>query len=168
MTIDPLVEADLEYVLHIEEASCAPQWTRKMFLDDLEGNPFASLFVCRKAERIVGHVCSWMIFEELHIMNVAVSPDHRRCGIARAMITHAFRHAYAKGAHSARLEVRASNTPAIACYSRLGFHMIACRERYYSNPVEDAIMMKRDTLDTSAAAPMNTQEACLHDAGRSE
>ena len=169
MTIDPLVEADLDDVLRIEQTSRAAQWTRKMFLDDLVGNPFAWMFVCRKTEKIVGHICSWVLFEELHILNVAVNPDHRRCGIARAMITHALTHALAQGARSARLEVRASNTPALACYSRLGFCTTARRERYYSNPIDDAVVMRRNTLDISATPSMTTtQETRSHCVDRFE
>ena len=160
MTIDPLVESDLDAVMRIEQESYSVPWTRKMFRDELEGNPFASLVVSRVAETIVGHLCYWVIFEELHIMNLAVSPDHRRHGIAGAMMTHAVTHACTQGAHSAMLEVRASNMPAITFYTHIGFRQIARRKQYYSNPVEDAMIMRRISLDTHDATHMtNNQEA---------
>ena len=143
MTIDPLLESDLDDVMRIEQASFSVPWTQKMFRDELGGNPFASLFVGREAGTIMSHVCYWVIFEELHIMNLAVSPNNRRRGIASAMMSHAITHARTQGAHSAMLEVRASNVPAIAFYTQIGFQQIALREQYYSNPVEDAMIMRR-------------------------
>lgn len=143
MTIDPLVESDLDDVVRIEQKSFSAPWTQKMFRDELVGNPFASLFVSREAGTIVGHVCYWVIFEELHIMNLAVNPDYRRRGIANAMMTQAITHACTQGAHSAMLEVRASNVSAIAFYTQIGFQQIALRKQYYSNPVEDAMILRR-------------------------
>ena len=162
MTIDPFIESDLDDVVRIEQESFSEPWTRKMFRDELEGNPFASLFVSRKAGTIVGHVCFWVLFEELHIMNVAVSPDHRRRGIASLMLAHAITHARTQGAHSAMLEVRASNVPALAFYTQMGFQQIALREQYYSNPVEDAMILRRNTLDTDDVAPIAHTQHTSH------
>ncbi len=162
MTIDPFIESDLDDVMRIEQDSFSAPWTRKMFRDEFEGNPFASLFVSREAGTIVGHVCYWVIFQELHIMNLAVSPDYRRRGIASAMLTHAITYACTQGAHSAMLEVRASNVPAIAFYTQIGFQQIALREQYYSNPVEDAMILRRITLDTGDVAPITHAQHTAH------
>ena len=151
MTIHPLLESDLNDVVRIEQDSYSAPWTRKMFVDELEGNPFASLFVCREAEIIVGHVCYWVIFEELHILNLAVSSSHRRRRFASALMTHTITNACAHGAHSAMLEVRASNIPATTFYTQIGFQQIALRAQYYSNPVEDAIIMRCALVTTAHA-----------------
>ncbi len=162
MTIDSLVESDLDDVIRIEQASFSMPWTRKMFCDELAGNPFASLFVGRETGIIISYMCYWVIFEELHIMNIAVSPHYRRHGIASAMMTHATTHAHTQGARSAMLEVRVSNVPAIAFYTDIGFQRIACRERYYLNPVEDAMIMRRTSLDISNTVPTTNNQNALH------
>ena len=162
VTIDPLIESDLDDVVRIERDSFSVPWTRKMFHDELAGNPFASLFVSREGGTIVGYACYWVIFEELHIMNLAVSPSHHRRGIASAMMTHAIAHACACGVHEAMLEVRASNVPAIAFYTQFGFQKIALRERYYSNPVEDAMILRRRSLDTVNATHSIDDQKALH------
>jgi len=152
----------LDDIMQIEQASFSMQWTRKMFRDELEGNPFASLFVGREAGTIISHMCYWLIFEELHIMTIAVSPHYRRHGVASAMMTHAITHARTQDAHSAMLEVRASNVPAIAFYTHIGFQQIACRGQYYSNPVEDAMIMRRMLLDTGDATQTTSTQEALH------
>ena len=128
-----------------------------MFCDEREGNPFASLLVSREQAAIVGYVCYWVIFEELHIMNLAVTFTHRRRGVAKAMLTHTMTRACSQGAHAAMLEVRASNTSAIALYAHMGFQQIALRERYYSNPPEDAMIMRWISLDAGNAARMTSE-----------
>ncbi len=160
MTIDLLTEFDLDTVVRIEQETFSVPWTRKMFRDELEGNPFASLLVSREAGVIVGYVCYWVIFEELHIMNLAVVTDYQRQGIANAMMSHAIAHACANGAHTAMLEVRVSNVAAVAFYTRLGFQKIALRYRYYVNPVEDAMILRWRSLEIkNDAHTLDGQEA---------
>ena len=83
-------------------------------------------------------------------------------GIASAMMTHAITQACTQGAHTAMLEVRASNVPAIAFYTRIGFQQIACRGQYYSNPVENAMIMRRMLPDTGDATHTTNSQDVLH------
>ena len=48
------------------------------------------------------------------------------------------------GARRATLEVRAGNTGARRLYERLGFYTAGTRRNYYTNPVEDALILWRD------------------------
>ncbi len=154
MTITLLSHEDLDFIMHIEQTSFSAPWTRKMFCDELDGNPFASLLAARNQGVIVGHVCFWVIFEELHVMNLAVHVDHRRQGVATAMMTHVIALAHEQGANVAMLEVRTSNTAAIAFYSRMGFGQIATRRAYYSNPTEDAMIMRCVDLQSENNDPL--------------
>ena len=83
-----------------------------------------------------------LVADEAEIITVAVSPAHRRQGIARALMEHMLRLAEDASA-SVYLEVRASNTPAIELYRSLGFAGTGVRKNYYTSPREDAVLMMR-------------------------
>lgn len=87
---------------------------------------------------VEGYLIGWVVFEEFHIANLAVSPDFRRRGVARALVEHALDWAKAEGAEQALLEVRASNEAAQRLYRSLGFDLISIRKDYYIHPTEDA------------------------------
>ena len=78
------------------------------------------------------------------MMNVAVHPDHRRKGVAEALILALVEELKAMDSHCLTLEVRASNAPAIALYEKLGFFEIGRRKNYYRNPREDALILRKE------------------------
>jgi [ribosomal protein S18]-alanine N-acetyltransferase len=103
------------------------------------------VFVCRAADGLVVAYCAvWMIFDELHINNLAVLPAWRRQEVASTLLTHVLEAGARAGAVRGTLEVRASNTPAIALYRRFGFEQRGRRLRYYTNPEEDALVLWRE------------------------
>ena len=75
---------------------------------------------------------------EREILNLAVDAQHRRQGIARALLKHALDRAHADW----YLEVRQSNAAAIGLYHSLGFEQVVLRPGYYSEPAESGIVMK--------------------------
>jgi ribosomal-protein-alanine N-acetyltransferase len=88
----------------------------------------------------------WLVSDELHINNLAVHPRWRQRGIARELLTTALRRGRDAGARSAFLEVRASNAAAQGLYRQFAFESIGVRSRYYTHPVEDAVIMRRTGL----------------------
>jgi ribosomal-protein-alanine N-acetyltransferase len=82
-----------------------------------------------------------MVFDELHLNSVAVDDRWRRQGAARLLLRHVLAEAAAAGARSATLEVRRSNTAALALYDALGFKVEAVRRDYYQDPREDALIL---------------------------
>lgn len=146
--IEPATAADVDEIVRIEEACFSAPWTRKMLEAELVGNQFSSFLVAKQADhasndiRLLGYVCFWVVFEELRIMNVAVAPSARRRGIARQLIVRALESGREKSAAKGLLEVRASNTAARRLYGALGFRETSVRTRYYTNPIEDAILME--------------------------
>ncbi len=90
-----------------------------------------------------------MVFDELHINTLAVAPDSRRSGLAAFLLRHVMAEAAGEGAGKATLEVRASNSAALALYTQLGFHVSARRPTYYTQPEEDALILWREGFDTS-------------------
>ena len=90
---------------------------------------------------VIGFLAFEQVLDEGSIVEVAVHPDHRRRGIAKALITSAIHSV--DGLKTVFLEVRESNTPAVRLYEDLGFEQIAVRREYYDHPKEDAVIMKR-------------------------
>ena len=113
-----------------------------MLSDELT-NEYAVYYVAELDGRVVGYAGIHMLFDAGHITNVAVSPQHRRKGIASALIDTILRIADKSGLESITLEVRQSNDAAVSLYSGKGFIPVAERKNYYSKPVENAILMQR-------------------------
>ena len=88
--------------------------------------------------------------DQADVIDVAVAPAYRRQGIARTLMQTVLADAQAQGAESIFLEVRASNTPASALYTALGFTVCGVRMNYYKNPREDAVLMTRELSAASA------------------
>lgn len=144
----------VDELARLEKACFSAPWTRKMMEAELTGNPFARFLVARDpAGRLVAYHCFWIVFEELRLMNLAVSESMRRQGIARTLVSEALRMGQAEAATRAVLEVRASNQAAQALYRQFGFVPVSTRPKYYAHPVEDAVLMTMDPLVSQATAP---------------
>jgi ribosomal-protein-alanine N-acetyltransferase len=144
--IDPLEgDADLEGVLSVEAESFTNPWTREMYAWELQNRSVCHVYVVRTADCPVAGFCAfWLVFDEIHINNVAVRPQFRGRGIGTALMQHVLAEATRLGARRATLEVRSSNEDARRLYGRLGFYVAATRRNYYTNPVEDALILWRD------------------------
>jgi len=146
--VEPLsLAADLEAVLRIEQASFVNPWTREMYLAELDNRGIFYCYVARnESKQIVGYCSFWRVLDELHINNLAVAPEYRGAGVGTALLTEVVRQGAELGAHRATLEVRLSNQAARRLYERLGFTVAGVRQAYYTNPVEDALVLWREKL----------------------
>jgi ribosomal-protein-alanine N-acetyltransferase len=146
--IEPIQPAlDLDRLIALEHEAFTCPWTREMFTWEFENSDVSHVFVLRTPTERVAAFCScWLIFDELHINNVAVRLEWRRRGLATALLEHVIRDCAARGARRATLEVRRSNQAARRLYERLGFTVRGERARYYRNPEEDALVLWRDGL----------------------
>ena len=151
--IEPATIEALPDILQIEEACFSAPWTRKMLEAELGGNPFAHFLVAKRvvpgevgSATIIGYLCFWVVFEEVRLMNLAVIESMRHKGIARALVSQALETGVARAAMRAMLEVRASNHAAHALYRSLGFRDVSIRPTYYTNPIEDALLMELDPI----------------------
>jgi ribosomal-protein-alanine N-acetyltransferase len=150
-------EADLDGVLEVEAESFTNPWTRDMYSWELQNRAVCHILIVRTEDCPVAGFCAfWLVFDEIHINNLAMRPRFRDQGIGTALLHHVLAEARDLGARRATLEVRASNAQARRLYERLGFYVAGTRRNYYTNPVEDALILWRDD-QTSAAPPVETR-----------
>jgi ribosomal-protein-alanine N-acetyltransferase len=141
VSLRPLTEEDLPIALAIEQASFLSPWTRAAFLHELHSS-HSRLVAAEWQGQVIGYLCAWFVVDEVHILDVAVHPTHRRQGVGKLLLQYSLQEGQQGGAHSASLEVRRSNLPAIALYQSFGFREVGVRRRYYENG-EDALLMVR-------------------------
>lgn len=141
-SVEPMRAGDLDEILDIERASFSMPWSRGAFLYEIEQNRVARCRVVRHGGRLVAYLCLWDIADEIHITNIAVHPQHRRRGIARALMTAVLEEARSQGHQVVVLEVRPSNQEAIGLYDSLGFQVVGRRRGYYYDTGEDALVME--------------------------
>jgi len=147
---DADADADIDAIVELEAESFTNPWTRETLVWELRNSDVTRVFVLRDdGGKMLAFCVCWVIFDELHINTLAVTPAARRTGLATFLLRAVMAEAAQAGALKATLEVRASNTAALALYSRLGFHVAAQRPRYYTHPEEDALILWRESLDTS-------------------
>jgi ribosomal-protein-alanine N-acetyltransferase len=147
---DPAGDAEIDAVVALESESFTNPWSRDTLVWELKNSDVTRAYLLRAdSDAIVAFCVCWVIFDELHINTLAVAPAVRRQGVATALLRHVIADAAASGALKATLEVRASNTAALALYERLGFRVAATRPGYYAKPPEDALILWRERLDAS-------------------
>jgi ribosomal-protein-alanine N-acetyltransferase len=138
-------ERDLDGILEVEEESFTNPWTRDMYVWELQNRSVCHIFIVRTPDCPVAGFCAcWLVFDEVHINNVAMRPAYRGQGLGTALLRHVLAEGRRLGARRATLEVRASNIGARRLYERLGFYVAGTRRNYYTNPVEDALILWRD------------------------
>lgn len=98
------------------------------------------------ALRLVGWGGMWCVADEAEIASVCVDPAYRRLGGGTKLLQTLLRQARISGAQNVYLEVRASNQAAQELYRGAGFECIGVRKRYYTNPLEDAVLMRCEIM----------------------
>jgi [ribosomal protein S18]-alanine N-acetyltransferase len=151
--IEPLDgDQDLTGVLEVESESFTNPWTREMYAWELQNRSVCHVYVVRTPDCTVAGFCAfWLVFDEIHINNVAMRPAFRGRGFGTALLHHVLAEGRRLGAQRATLEVRASNAGARRLYERLGFRVAGTRRNYYSHPVEDALILWRDEVPSRPA-----------------
>ena len=126
------------------EAICfRDPWSEGSVASELT-NPLSHWLVAVEGEMVLGYIGSQTVLDESDMMNVAVSPDHRRKGIAEALVIALADDLREKGSCKLTLEVRSSNASAISLYEKLDFKQIGLRKNYYRNPKEDALILQKE------------------------
>ena len=134
--------ADIDGVLKIEQEAFSLPWTRDAFVQEMTTNLHAYYLVAEdQSQQIVGFCGMWLVMDESHITNVAVTEQVKGQGIGEGLMREAIRVAKENGAVLMTLEVRVSNTIAQNLYRKLDFQNGGIRKGYYSDNLEDALVM---------------------------
>ena len=147
ITIRRMQASDVDNVIAIEEKAYGEHhWSKESFLNELSNE--LARYNCAFDEdgNLVGYSGCWQILEEVHITNIAVSPDFRRKKVGEKLLKRIVDECYENMAKYITLEVRVSNTPAINLYEKYGFKSLGVRKGYYQNNNEDALIMWTENI----------------------
>ena len=138
-----IVDVSAEHIPQIEEIEreCFSRpWTAEQLKSQMHGAQH-EFVAAVDGSRVLGYVGLMYVLDEGYISNVAVRPEARRQGIGDALIDALSAKAEELELAFLTLEVRESNTPAIALYTKHCFHPVGKRKNYYDAPKEDAVLM---------------------------
>lgn len=160
MKIRAFAGDDLPSVYAIQ-ARCpqGAQWRREDYLQlarDVGGMILVAEIQGANLMEVAGFAAFHRVMDEAELRNLGVDPLYQRQGIARALLDAGIPALLGFGVRQLFLEVRASNQPAVAFYQAAGFQLLYTRHEYYSDPVEDALVMGSDiTPPLSSSSPPN-------------
>lgn len=141
--IVPMTADHVSAIAQLEQLCFSDPWSENSVASELQ-NPLSLWLTAIEGESVVGYIGSQSVMGESDMMNVAVCPEVRRRGIAQSLIEALVQALQEKGNHCLTLEVRASNSAAIALYEKLGFQEVGRRRNYYRNPKEDALILRKE------------------------
>lgn len=133
---------DLDALMEIERLSFRTPWARQVFLEEME-REWAHVDVIRPRAggAALGFANFWLVRDEVHLLNLAAHPDHRRRGLGAQLIDHVIQFARRHRCRYVTLEVRRTNVAAVGLYRKFGFQAVGVRPHYYAEDGEDAIVM---------------------------
>lgn len=152
---------DVEAVYDVEKATFPHPWRKEDFLHEMKNNVAARYLVAECDGQIIGYAGAWLILDESHITNIAVSEAYRGRGYGRQLTLGLLQYLSNLGAAYATLEVRESNLVAQNLYKSLGFITVTRRKKYYVDNGEDAFLMVCDHLPE--ADPDFEEEETIHE-----
>ena len=130
-------------VAEMEHQLFPDAWSEKSILETLEQTNTICL-IAEKAGRTAGYLLAYTAADEAEIARIAVVKERQRQGAARALLAELESVCGSEGIKKILLDVRSGNGAARALYTSTGFKEDGIRQRFYENPVEDAILMSRE------------------------
>lgn len=143
-----MTREDLPAVMALEQASFRNPWSYELLQREL-GHDWSIILLLEEplpegGRRLLGVSIFWIVHDEVHVLNVATAPEHRRRGVGRSLMEATLAEGRTRKCALATLEVRRSNEPAIGLYKSFGFRAVGVRPNYYVDEGEDAIVMVLD------------------------
>ena len=146
--IIPMNEGHVAQIAALERECFSDPWSERSVASEL-ANEYSLWLVAEQEGKVLGYVGSQSVPPEADVMNLAVAPESRKLGLGRALMCELMRRLRESGIDSLSLEVRESNFPALALYTKLGFSQVGKRPRYYVNPTEDALILRKELCDAN-------------------
>jgi ribosomal-protein-alanine N-acetyltransferase len=143
--IERMTSENVGFAAGLERLCFSRPWSPEAIAYEL-GNPLAVYLVAMLDGSPAGYAGMHDIAGEGYITNVAVSPGHRRKGVASALVGALNKYGEENGLGLLTLEVREGNLAARALYAGFGFVPAGRRRAFYEAPTEDAIIMTKELL----------------------
>ena len=145
MTIRSMLPADVPQIAALERLCFSDPWSEGSVAGELE-NELSLWLVAEEDGSVRGYIGSQSVPPDCDILNLAVAPDARRQGLGQQLLQALLNALHRRGIERVFLEVRPTNVPARTLYAALGFEEIGRRKEYYVNPVEDALILRKELL----------------------
>jgi len=140
--VTPATVADVDAIVRLEDYfEVGERWTQALWADEVTGAD-RHVGVVRDATGVVAAATFQVVVDVADLHRIVVAPEHRRRGLAGALLADGSDWARRRGADRMLLEVRHTNAPALAFYEASGFTRIAERRDYYA-PGAHAVVMER-------------------------
>lgn len=140
-----MAQGDLGQVLAIEQESVS-SWTAAQIADELSCVAGIVLVAVGGGGRIMAWCCARYVGQEAELLKIAVSADCRRSGIAGGLLLHLEKSLTELRVETVFLEVRSQNSAALHLYLKHNFIEVGVRTGYYSNPVDNALILRKELL----------------------
>lgn len=131
---------DIGKISQIERECFSTPWSKEAIMSELEKEN-TYMVVAFDGEELCGYAGMYFVCDEGYITNVAVSENHRRCGIGTCLVDNLLNFSKCQHLSFLSLEVRKSNFTAIKLYNKMGFVGVGERKNFYVKPTEDAVIM---------------------------
>jgi ribosomal-protein-alanine N-acetyltransferase len=141
VVISPMRRRHLRSVLRIEAKNSPKGWSLGLFMSELSYRDARVYLVAKREGRVVGFAGLLFAAEDGHVTTVSVDPEFQQHRVATRMMLVLVERALDRGVAALTLEVRPSNTAAVALYQRFGFAPVGVRRNYYRETNEDALVM---------------------------
>lgn len=132
-------ESQIEEIYEISKSCLKNSWSLNLYEKDFQ-NIFSKYFSLMYNNKLIGFLSAYIIINEVNITNIAIDKKHQGKGFSKYLLSYLI-NLYKD--FEIFLEVRESNFIAINLYSKFKFVEIYKRKNYYTNPVENAIIMKK-------------------------
>ena len=149
IVIEAAAESDLQQIIEIEQEAIAPPWTHGALLGEIyrEDSFFAVARFEPRSPPLLGFVILRRMGDDGELLQIAVDKAARRSGVADSLMAAALEFSKETSIGTIFLEVRKTNEAAVGLYKKHGFKTVRTRKDYYSDPVEDAVVMMRTKED---------------------
>ena len=141
ISVIPIEQRHIKEIARLEEICFSEPWSEEGILEAYRlGTKF---FAAEADKKLIGYIGIKAVIDEGYITSIAVFPEFRRRGVAKALLNKVFEFAKEKGLSFVSLEVRPSNTEAVSLYEKTGFREEGRRKNFYRLPLEDALIMTK-------------------------
>jgi ribosomal-protein-alanine N-acetyltransferase len=143
----PVVD-DISGLVDLDRRALGGLWSADGYRRELDSPNSCLRILTQSGGGMMGLGCYWAILDEAHLTLLGIDPHYQRRGLGQWLLVHLLVDACDRGLTRATLEVRASNSRALALYHSFGFETLGSRRRYYPDG-EDALILWQNALKTS-------------------